>query len=94
MPEATTTTASGDALAGVVPGLLTVSAVFLAVRAGGLTALPAFALADAAGLAVAVVVSRRAAGAQAAVGLTVTLVLAFSLLVGVLAEFVLAVAGL
>jgi hypothetical protein len=93
MPEATPTTASGDALAGVVPGIAAVAALFLALRVLGLAPVAAFALADAAGVALGVLVTRRAAAAQAAVGLTVVLVLSFSLLLGVLAEFLLAVAG-
>lgn len=80
---------SGRPLAGVVPGVAAVAVVLLALRLAGVPPLLAFALADLVGVGVALGVGRGRAGA--ANGLAVTLVLSYSLLVGVLVTFVLAV---
>lgn len=81
------------ALAGVVPGAVTLALLLLALRIAGLGWLPAYGLAAAAGVGVTAVWGRRAAGADADTGLAVTLTLAYSMLVGVLDAFVLAVLG-
>lgn len=85
---------SPHALAGVVPGALTTAALLLLLRGGGLAWFAAYAIAAVTGVAVTALWGRRVAGPAAATGLAITLTLAYSMLVGVLDAFVLAVAGL
>lgn len=77
----------------MVPGSVVAGVLLLALRLAGLAPLTASGAAVLAGLAVAVAVSRRAAGQRADLGMTATLTFAYSLLTGVLVTFLLAVLG-
>ncbi|WP_354699342.1 hypothetical protein DSM112329_05056 [Paraconexibacter sp. AEG42_29] len=88
-----TADAPRSSLTGVVEGSAVVAAVLIALRISGLAPLASYLVALAAGTAVTVVLCRQRGGPQPAVGMAIVLTVAYSMLVGVLAVFALAVVG-
>lgn len=70
-----------------------VAAGLLGLRIAGLQPLAAYAAALSAGTAVSVVLCRRRGGPDPAIGMAIVLTVAYSMLIGVLAVFMLAVLG-